>query len=99
MATNPDDLPTPEAEARRRSRLPALTELATGGPATAIRYARRVAATARNAAEVARFGGLETGESGSPFTVEAEAPNYRLRHYFADDVPAEATPILSLIHI
>ena len=94
MATNPDDLPTPEAEARRRSGLPALTELATGGPATAIRYARRVAATARNAAEVARFGGLETGESGSPFTVEAAASNYRLRHYFADDVPAEATPIV-----
>jgi len=53
-----------------------------------------VAATARNAAEVVRFGGLETGEQPSPFAVVAERSNYRLRHYFADDVPADATPIL-----
>ncbi|MDT4971566.1 MAG: putative long chain acyl-CoA synthase, partial [Pseudonocardiales bacterium] len=64
------------------------------GPAMALRYARRVAATARNAAEVVRFGGLETGEEPSPFTVEAEGPNYRLRRYFSDDVPVDSTPIL-----
>ncbi|MDT4932613.1 MAG: putative long chain acyl-CoA synthase [Pseudonocardiales bacterium] len=73
---------------------PGLASLAVGAPAAAVRYARRVSATARNAAEVVRFGGLETGEQPSPFTVEAEQPNYRLRHYFADDVPADSTPIL-----
>ncbi len=88
--SGPPRLPGPT----RRSGRPALSELATGGPAVAIRYARRAAATARNAAEVVRFGGLDTGESGSPFTVQAEASNYRLRHYFADDVPEQASPIL-----
>jgi putative long chain acyl-CoA synthase len=56
--------------------------------------ARRVTTTARNVAEVVRFGGLETGEAPSPFTFEAEHLNYRLRHYFADTVPSGATPIL-----
>ncbi|MCU1658836.1 MAG: Polyhydroxyalkanoic acid synthase [Pseudonocardiales bacterium] len=64
------------------------------GPADALRIARRISATARNAAEVVRFGGLETGEQPSPYTVAAEQPNYRLRHYFADDVTAGSTPIL-----
>jgi putative long chain acyl-CoA synthase len=49
------------------------------------RYAQRVTATARNLAEVIRFGGLETDEQASPFTVEAEQFNYRLRHYFSRD--------------
>lgn len=62
-----------------------------GGPAD---FARRLRATARNVVEVVRLGGLETDEAPSPFTVEAEQPHYRLRHYFADDVPAGATPIL-----
>jgi putative long chain acyl-CoA synthase len=76
-------------------RTPARAGLPAGvGPATALRYARRVAATARNAAEVVRFGGLQTGEVPSPFTVEAEQLNYRLRHYFADDVAPDSTPIL-----
>ncbi|HEY7009162.1 MAG TPA: alpha/beta fold hydrolase [Jatrophihabitantaceae bacterium] len=56
--------------------------------------ARRVTATARNAAEVVRYGGLETNEAPSPFTVEAEQRNYKLRHYFADEVPGGAPPIL-----
>ncbi len=68
--------------------------MAVPGPAGAIGFARRLGATARNAAEVIRFGGLETGESSSPFTVKAEQLNYRLRHYFADDVPPGAAPIL-----
>ncbi len=64
-------------------------------PATAaVRYAQRVQHTARNVAEFVRFGGLDTGEEQSPFTVEAEQQTYRLRHYFADDVPDDATPIL-----
>ena len=59
-----------------------------------VRTVRRVAATARNAAEFVRFGGLETGEQSSPFTVESEQLNYRLRHYFADDLAPGSTPIL-----
>ena len=48
----------------------------------------------RNVAEVVRFGGLETGEAPSPFAVEVEHHNYRLRRYFADEVPDGAVPIL-----
>ncbi|WP_375491939.1 alpha/beta fold hydrolase [uncultured Jatrophihabitans sp.] len=66
----------------------------TGVPRAAARYAKRVQHTARNVAEVVRFGGLETNEEYSPYTVEAELANYRLRHYFADDVPDDAMPIL-----
>ncbi|WP_375497014.1 AMP-binding protein [uncultured Jatrophihabitans sp.] len=61
-----------------------------------VRYAQRVQHTARNVAEFVRFGGLDTGEEQSPFTVEAEQQNYRLRHYFADDVPPGATPLLMI---
>ena len=50
------------------------------------RSADRLGAAARNALEVARFGGLQTGEVPSPFEVAAREPMYRLRHYF----PAEA---------
>jgi putative long chain acyl-CoA synthase len=65
-----------------------------GAPAAAARYARRVSHTARNVAEVVRFGGLDTGEQQSPFTVTAEQATYRLRHYFADDVPSDAPAML-----
>jgi len=85
--------PKPEAESGEPAGRPPLGAMA-GGPAVAIRYARRIAATARNAAEVVRFGGLDTGEQPSPFTVEAEQATYRLRRYFSDDVAADATPIL-----
>ena len=61
---------------------------------TLVRFGRRVNATARNAVEVVRFGGLETGEQPAPFTVATEQRNYRLRHYFAEDVPAGSTPIV-----
>jgi putative long chain acyl-CoA synthase len=43
----------------------------------------RAGAAAQNALEVARFGGLETGEEPSPFEVVAEHRVYRLRRYFA----------------
>lgn len=66
----------------------------TSPAGTVIRYAQRVTATARNVAEVIRFGGLETDEQASPFTVAAEQLNYRLRHYFADDVAPDSPPIL-----
>src|SRR5579859_963481 len=87
VGTSDDDLPAPRPG--RRARPPV-----TAAGSTAVRYARRIAATARNAAEVVRFGGLETGEEPSPFVVTAEQPNYRLRHYFADDVALDAPPIL-----
>jgi putative long chain acyl-CoA synthase len=63
-------------------------------PSAANRYVRRVSQTARNVAEVVRFGGLETNEQPSPFSVETEQSTYRLRHYFSDDVPRDATPVL-----
>ena len=43
--------------------------------------ASRVASAAQNALEVARFGGLDTGEEPSPFEVVTEHPIYRLRRY------------------
>src|SRR3954471_12497653 len=54
----------------------------------------RLGATAQNALEVARFGGLETHEEPSPHEVAAEHRVYRLRHYY----PAGAGgPALMLI--
>ena len=80
----PDDLAS-----ARRGRRPGLP-----GPAAAAGFAKRLTATARNVAEVVRFGGLETDEDPSPFTVVAEQLNYRLRHYYPDSVPADAPPIV-----
>ena len=54
----------------------------------------RVAAAAQNALEVARFGGLETGEEASPFEVVAERPIYRLRRYFPDQENAGSPVVL-----
>jgi putative long chain acyl-CoA synthase len=64
------------------------------GVRSVARYARAAVKTAQNVAEVVRFGGLETAEESSPFIVDAEQLNYRLRHYFADDVPDDAMPVL-----
>jgi putative long chain acyl-CoA synthase len=47
-----------------------------------VRPVARVGAAAQNALEVARFGGLETGEEASPFEIAAEGRIYRLRRYF-----------------
>jgi len=55
---------------------------------------RRILATARNAAEYIRFGGLETDEQSSPYVVTAEHLTYRLRHYFPQQTPQGATPVL-----
>src|SRR5687768_16701393 len=56
--------------------------------------AGRLGAAAQNALEVARFGGLETGEEASPYDVVAHEPVYRLRHYFPD---AESGPPVLLV--
>ncbi len=42
----------------------------------------RLGATAQNAFEVARFGGLETADEPSPFDIVARSRIYRLRRYF-----------------
>ncbi len=47
----------------------------------------RIGAAAQNALEVARFGGLETGELPSPFDVVSHQRMYRLRRYYAGDDP------------
>src|SRR5690348_3417889 len=92
VANSDDETPKPSSgSGKRRSKRPGIPVLT---PSSAVRYGRRVAATAKNAAEVVRFGGLETGEQPSAYAVTAERQNYRLRHYFADDVPADAPPIL-----
>src|SRR6266536_973936 len=50
----------------------------------------RMGATAQNALEVARFGGLETEEEPSPYEVVTEQRVYRLRHYFAAEAEGPA---------
>ncbi|GAB3670891.1 acyl-CoA synthetase [Actinocorallia lasiicapitis] len=59
------------------------------------RLARGLSATAQNALEVARFGGLRTGEEASPYQVVAEQPVYRLRRYYADTL--DDRPVMLLI--
>src|SRR5579875_1051849 len=54
----------------------------------------RLGAAAQNALEVARFGGLATGEEPSPFEVASEHRVYRLRHYYAGEVAPDAPPVL-----
>jgi putative long chain acyl-CoA synthase len=55
----------------------------------------RAGAAAQNALEVARFGGLETGEEASPFDVVATRPIYRLRRYFPPSEDEEAgSPVI-----
>ena len=52
----------------------------------------RLGAAAQNALEVARFGGLETGEESSPHELVAERHTYRLLRYFPDR--AEGPPVV-----
>ncbi len=58
------------------------------------RSAARVGSAAQNALEVARFGGLQTGEEFSAYEVVARDRMYRLRRYFPD---AAAGPPVVLI--
>ncbi len=51
-------------------------------------------ATAKNVAEVVRYGGLDTGEEPSPYTIVSEQLTFRLRHYFADDILDLAAPVV-----
>lgn len=63
-------------------------------PGTLLRPAARIGATAQNALEVIRFGGLETGEEPSPYVVLDEGRHYRLRHYFDQQGTVDGPAIL-----
>ncbi|HUR86205.1 MAG TPA: hypothetical protein VMY78_12750 [Solirubrobacteraceae bacterium] len=66
-----------------------------------VRPAARAGAAAQNALEVARFGGLETGEEAAPYEVAVHERNYRLRRYFppvdGDGDGADAGPPILLV--
>jgi putative long chain acyl-CoA synthase len=57
----------------------------------------RIGTTAQNVLEVARFGGLETGEVSAPYDVVARRRVYKLRRYFPDEVPTEPAPPIVLV--
>ena len=57
----------------------------------------RLGAAAQNAFEIARFGGLDTGEEPSPYEVVAERSVYRLRRYFPPRRGARARPPVVLV--
>ncbi len=57
----------------------------------------RLASTAANVLEVARFGGLRTDDRASPYTVAGEGKVYRLRRYFPDSPATGERPTLLLV--
>jgi len=59
---------------------------------------QRAGALAQNALEVARFGGLETGEEASPYEVVARDNIHRLRRYYGgnDGPPVVLVPPMML---
>src|SRR5437016_682431 len=63
-------------------------------PTTITRPLGRLGAAAQNALEVARFGGLATDETPSPYELASEQRVYRLRHYYPD---REAAPPILLV--
>ncbi|MET9327664.1 AMP-binding protein [Tsukamurella sp. NPDC003166] len=62
-----------------------------------VNAARGVGATARNVGEYLRYGGLDIEFEYSPYEVVAQAPMYRLRRYFPDDLPSTSAPSLVLV--
>jgi putative long chain acyl-CoA synthase len=63
-------------------------------PKTVTRPVGRLGAAAQNALEVARFGGLTTGEQASPYEVVAEQRVNRLRRYYPNSDKAGRPPVL-----
>jgi putative long chain acyl-CoA synthase len=62
----------------------------------------RIGAAAQNALEVARFGGLATGEEPSPYEIATEHRVYRLRHYYPpigdeEDDAVATRPVVLLV--
>jgi putative long chain acyl-CoA synthase len=71
---------------------------AAANPLSALHsFGKRMDATARNAAELIRYGGLETDEESSPYEIVASHRVYKLRRYFPDDLP-EDVPAILLVH-
>jgi putative long chain acyl-CoA synthase len=66
-------------------------------PEQLAKSAARLGVAAQNAFEVARFGGLETGDEQSPYEIVAERPVYRLRRYFAGGPGPEPGPPVLLV--
>ena len=63
-----------------------------------VRPVARLGAAAQNALEVARFGGLQTGEEPSPYEIAAQGRIYRLRRYFPPaDGRVDAGPPIVLV--
>ncbi len=54
------------------------------GPGDITRQVATLGTTAQNVLEVARFGGLETGEEPAEYEVAARGRIFRLRHYFPE---------------
>ncbi len=63
-------------------------------PEAVTKRAGALGTTAQNVLEVARFGGLETGEEPAPYEIVARGRVYRLRHYFADEADGSDPPLL-----
>lgn len=63
-------------------------------PTAFLRYAKAAVDTARNAAEVVRFGGLETGEQPSPYDVVEQGQHHALRRYFPAALPTGGLPVV-----
>jgi len=63
-------------------------------PRAVIGAASWLANTAQNALEVARFGGLQTGDRPAPFEVVSRQRMYRLRRYFPDSAAERPAVVL-----
>ena len=61
-------------------------------PDAVTKRAAALGTTAQNVLEVARFGGLETGEEPAPVRVVARGRVYRLRRYFPEQADGRAGP-------
>jgi putative long chain acyl-CoA synthase len=62
------------------------------------RTAMRVGSTAQNALEVARFGGLQTGDEPAPYDIASRHRVYRLRRYFPDRAETQPDrPVVLLV--
>ncbi|MBD0322025.1 MAG: alpha/beta fold hydrolase [Aldersonia sp.] len=68
-------------------------ELRTASLATPL---QRLVATAQNGLEVIRFGGLDTGQTSSPYEVVDHRPMYRLRRYYPDEPAGSRPPVVMI---
>ncbi len=66
-------------------------------PGGIARQAATLGTTAQNVLEVARFGGLETGEEPAEYELAARGRIFRLRHYFPGAAHGKAGPPIVLV--